>query len=95
MTNVISLAERRPSQFASLHPEPPGRPACDCAACDVRRMGRTAERLRNLARGALLVDGNAIADEVDQIVYDLGVLCGFNCQRADTRETPETPETGR
>lgn len=89
MTNVISLADRRPSQFASTHPARPGQPDCDCAACDVRRMGRAAERLRDLARGALLVDGNAIADEVDQIVHDLGVLCGFHCQR------PDTPETGR
>lgn len=84
MTNVISLADRRPSQFASIHPGLAAQPACDCDACDVRRMGRTAERLRDLARGALLVDGNAIADEVDQIVYDLGVLCGLQPPREDT-----------
>jgi hypothetical protein len=78
MSNVVRLDSHRPSRFNPLHG---GVIGCDCAACDVRRMGRAAEKLRDEAQAALLVDGVAVAERVDEIVHHLAVLCGFECQR--------------
>lgn len=68
--NVISLDSRRPSPWKATE-------GCDCAACQVQRMGHDLDR--RLTAAATLLDAD-VEDAMRHYLQQLADLTGVDCQ---------------